>query len=213
MPDGFSLKEAAAITALPESTLRVAVERKFIAPRAKSVGKATRYAFYVKDLVFIKLLSDFPLDLDRDDKEALRQILFGRASAAGRWQAKGSDFIVTNGSVVLHVELKQLRNKLAHDLAIYRRGRRRIVSDPDILGGEPVFSGTRIPLAHVSGMIARGVDRAEIVEDFPALSESDIDYAAIHAKMKRNPGRPPKPIEIRRRKSTETTERRAPSDR
>jgi Protein of unknown function (DUF433) len=34
----------------------------------------------------------------------------------------------------------------APDVNRYRQGFDRIVSDPEILGGEPVFKGTRIPL-------------------------------------------------------------------
>ncbi len=206
MPDGFSLKEAAAITELSESIVRAAIEKKVLAPHARAVGGVTRYRFDVKQLFYVKLLSDFPHDLSREDKDALRDLIFDRAKSAGRWQAEGTDLVLTNRSLVIRVEVKHLRTKLAHDLATYRRGRRRIVSDPDLLGGEPVFHGTRIPLAHIAGMMANGVDRAEIAEDYPALSGSDLDYAAIHAKMKPNPGRPRKPIEIRRRKSAEPTE-------
>jgi uncharacterized protein (DUF433 family) len=70
----------------------------------------------------------------------------------------------------------------------------RIVSDPEIMAGETVFIGTRIPLAHISGLMAKGVPLAEVVEDYPALSRADLDFAAIHSKMKRNPGRPRKPL-------------------
>jgi hypothetical protein len=31
-----------------------------------------------------------------------------------------------------------------------------IVSDPAVMGGEPVFAGTRIPLAHIAGIIRQG---------------------------------------------------------
>jgi hypothetical protein len=35
-----------------------------------------------------------------------------------------------------------------------KRGLKRIVSDPAIKAGESVFEGTRIPLAHIAGIIA-----------------------------------------------------------
>ena len=80
-----------------------------------------------------------------------------------------------------------------------KRGLKRIMSDPEVMAGEPVFAGTRIPLAHISGLIAKGVPREEIAEDYPALSRADLDFAAIHSKMKRNPGRPRKPLRFVRR--------------
>jgi|SRR5882757_5462759 len=83
------------------------------------------------------------------------------------------------------------------------RSRRPIISNPDILGGEPVFEGTRIPLAHITGLIANGVDLAEIREDYPSLSEPDLQLAAIRAKIKPSGGRPRKELEIRRHGSLE----------
>lgn len=86
------------------------------------------------------------------------------------------------------------------------------MSDRDILSGELVFAGTRIPLAHVARLIAKGIDVTEILEDHPALTAQDVAFAAIHAKMKRNPG-PPKPLELRRGKSSGSTAGRATADR
>jgi uncharacterized protein (DUF433 family) len=210
--DSFTLKEAAAIAELPESVVRTAIEKKVIAPRSIRVGKAVRYAFDVKELYYAKLLSAFPLDLSRDDKCSLRELVFRHTKTAGRWHTEGPNFVLENGDLVLHVEVKHLRSHLAHNLAAYYRGRQRIVSDPDILSGEPVFEGTRIPLAHVAALVARGVDATEIIEDYPALSGRDLAYAAIHARMKPHPGRPRKRLELRRRKPYERTER-ATSDR
>jgi uncharacterized protein (DUF433 family) len=59
---------------------------------------------------------------------------------------------------------------------------RRIVSDPAILGGTPVFRGTRIPLEHIAGLIRKGVPAAEIAEDHPALSPQDISYARAYVR-------------------------------
>jgi len=213
MLEGFSLKEAAAIAELPESVVRTAVEKKVVAPRSKRVGTAVRYRFDVKELFYVKLLSCFPFDLDRDDKRSLRELVFRRAETAGRWRTEGPDFVVKSGDLVVSVEVKHLRNHLADNLATYHRGRRRVICNPDILGGEPVFAGTRIPLAHVCALVRKGIDAAEILEDHPALSARDLAYAAIHARMKAPPGRPRKPLELRRRKPDDPQEGHATSDR
>jgi uncharacterized protein (DUF433 family) len=204
MPDGFSLKEAAAIAELPEEAVRMAIEKKAIAPSKKRVGKSSRYVFGIRDLFYVKLLSEFPLDLDQEDKIALRNLVFQRGDRSGRWRRANADFTLTHGLLSLKVDVRRLRDGLARDIAIYRRGRRRIVSDPEILVGEPVFAGTRIPLAHIVGLIAR--------EDYPSLHPFDLAFAAIHAKMKRSPGRPRKTLEIRRTLN-EAEAHRAPSAR
>jgi uncharacterized protein (DUF433 family) len=45
--------------------------------------------------------------------------------------------------------------------------RERIVAAPDVLSGEQVFRGTRIPLQHVASLFRKGVPEKEIAEDFP----------------------------------------------
>ena len=195
----FSLKEAAAIADVPEPFVRKAVVQKAVRPRRVSAGRAVRHRFDVNDMLLLKVISEFPFDLPRRDKEALRSLLEGKQTRAGKWSKTKTDFVARNGDLVVVVECKDVRSRLSRNLATYRRGVKRIVSDPEIMAGEPVFAGTRIPLAHISGLIAKGVPLAEIVEDYPALSRADLDFAAIHSKMKRNPGRPRKPLRFVRR--------------
>ena len=83
-------------------------------------------------------------------------------------------------------------------MRVYEAGRRRIESRPEVLDGEPVFAGTRIPLAHVAGLFAKGVPLAEIEEDVPRLSDDDLAYARMVSRMKRDPGRPRKPVALMR---------------
>ncbi|MFO0850238.1 MAG: DUF433 domain-containing protein [Gemmataceae bacterium] len=43
-------------------------------------------------------------------------------------------------------------------------------SDPDILGGTPVFAGTRVPLKALFDYLGGGRPLAEFLEDFPPVS-------------------------------------------
>ena len=64
--------------------------------------------------------------------------------------------------------------------------RERIVRDPQIVGGQPVFKGTRVTLKTVLASLAEGASTAEILADFPTLSEEDvraaISFAALSAQ-------------------------------
>jgi uncharacterized protein (DUF433 family) len=80
-------------------------------------------------------------------------------------------------------------------------GRRRIVSNHEILGGEPVFEGTRIPLSHIASLIASGTDLTEIREDYPSLNEADLKFAAIYARTRPGLRRRHKALEFRRAES------------
>jgi uncharacterized protein (DUF433 family) len=195
----FSLKEAAAIADVPEPFVRKAVDQRTVRPRRIASGRAVRHRFGVDDMLLLKVISRFPFDLPKQDKDALRSLVEGKRTRAGKWRRAKWDFVAHSGDLVVIVECKEVRSRLARDLATYRRGLKRIVSNPEIMAGEPVFAGTRITLAHVSSLFAKGVPRDEITEDYPALSQADLDFAAIHSKMKRNPGRPRKPVRFVRR--------------
>jgi uncharacterized protein (DUF433 family) len=59
--------------------------------------------------------------------------------------------------------------------------RERIVRDASIVGGEPVFKGTRVTLRTVLASLAEGATTAEILSDFPTLSEVDVRAAIAFA--------------------------------
>lgn len=47
---------------------------------------------------------------------------------------------------------------------------RLIVSSPDILGGTPVFAGTRVPVKNLTDYLEAGDTLAEFLDDFPSVS-------------------------------------------
>jgi uncharacterized protein (DUF433 family) len=49
-----------------------------------------------------------------------------------------------------------------------------IVRDPNICGGEPVIRGTRVTLRTVLASLADGDSIADIVRDFPTLTEESV---------------------------------------
>jgi uncharacterized protein (DUF433 family) len=57
----------------------------------------------------------------------------------------------------------------------------RIVQDPRICGGEPVFKGTRVTLRTVFASLAAGDSAEEIVAAFPSLSPGDVQAAIAFA--------------------------------
>ena len=198
---GFSLREAAAIAGIPETTIRTAIEKRSIRPSSSRVGKSIRYEFDLNELLFIKLLTELPFSLRKEDKRSLRQLVGKSSGSVGRWQMRGPNLLMKNGELSVSVHYHPLRKQLVQNVNLYRRGAGRIVSDPEILSGERVFKGTRIPLEHIAGLLRKGVSEAEIREDYPALSDLDLAFASIYARMSPPPGRPRKPLELGRGKA------------
>jgi uncharacterized protein (DUF433 family) len=57
----------------------------------------------------------------------------------------------------------------------------RIIRDPQICGGEPVFKGTRVTLRTVLASLAAGDTPETILADFSSLSPLDIQAAIAFA--------------------------------
>jgi len=50
----------------------------------------------------------------------------------------------------------------------------RIVVDPQVCFGKPVIRGTRIWVGLVLGLLADGMTHAELLADYPHLTEEDV---------------------------------------
>lgn len=57
-----------------------------------------------------------------------------------------------------------------------------IVSDPEILGGELVIRGTRIPVYHVSASVEAGDTVKQTLADYPSLTPEAVELARIYAQ-------------------------------
>lgn len=60
--------------------------------------------------------------------------------------------------------------------------RDRIVCDPQVLGGKPVIKGSRVPVSLILNLMAHGGTFAEILEDYPDISEDDLKAALLYAE-------------------------------
>ena len=50
----------------------------------------------------------------------------------------------------------------------------RIGRNPSVCGGQPVIKGTRVLVRTILASLAEGASMAEIIEDFPTLTEEDV---------------------------------------
>lgn len=74
----------------------------------------------------------------------------------------------------------------------------RIVRDSRIVGGEPVLRGTRVTLRTVLASLAEGATMAEILADFPTLSEADVRAAIAFAAASAQEDLPQAEIPVKR---------------
>jgi uncharacterized protein (DUF433 family) len=95
-------------------------------------------------------------------------------------EAPPRDVVSLEGGLI-KIDLRQPRRELAASMRDLRRARRMVVSDPEILGGDPVFRGTRVPVHMVAQLIAQGSKPAELIESYPRLTAEMIRLAPIYA--------------------------------
>ncbi|MBI3405796.1 MAG: DUF433 domain-containing protein [Acidobacteria bacterium] len=73
-------------------------------------------------------------------------------------------------------------------------GRDRIVRDPQVCGGEPVFRGTRVTLRTVLASLAAGDSGETILAAFPTLKAEDIQAAIAFAAASAEEDLPAPPV-------------------
>ena len=65
---------------------------------------------------------------------------------------------------LLRIDLREPRRELATSLRELLRARRLALSDPEIMGGDPVFRGTRVPVHMIASLLTQGSTPTELIE-------------------------------------------------
>jgi uncharacterized protein (DUF433 family) len=92
----------------------------------------------------------------------------------------------------LIVDVARAREDLAARSEALREADNIIHSVKGLVGGEPVFKGTRVPVRTIAAMKLQGAATDEIVEGYPALSARMVDLAEIWVAAHPARGRPRK---------------------
>lgn len=58
-----------------------------------------------------------------------------------------------------------------------------ITVDPEIMSGQPVFAGTRVPVETLLGYLADGNTLDEFLDDFPTVTRADAVSVLQHANQ------------------------------
>ena len=58
-------------------------------------------------------------------------------------------------------------------LTLHEAAHGRVVSDPSILGGQPVFRGTRLPVGALFDYLADGLTLDYFLESFPSITREE----------------------------------------
>lgn len=71
-----------------------------------------------------------------------------------------------------------------------------VTTDPEVMGGAPVFAGTRVPVAIVLGSLATGIQLDRLRGSYPFLTAAHIQAAKVYEEVHPRRGRPRRFAEV-----------------
>src|ERR1700756_4462488 len=174
----FTPTEAAVLTGLPLKAVNNAIDKKTVSAVAGEEGSR------LLDAPALVLLSMERRLSDRIAPELRRQVFDALARSP-------RNVVPLEGGLV-KIDLREPRRELATSLRELRRAKRLVVTDPEIMGGDPVFRGTRVPVHIIAELVAQGSTPAELLESYPRLTAEMIRLAPVYAAAYPLRGRPGK---------------------
>jgi uncharacterized protein (DUF433 family) len=80
----------------------------------------------------------------------------------------------------LHLDAIAL--ELSDIITRFKDWQKRLVTDSNIMGGETVFPNSRLTVRRIGSMLERGESSEVIREDYPYLSQEDLEFAQIYVR-------------------------------
>jgi uncharacterized protein (DUF433 family) len=189
----FTPTEAAVLTGLTLKAVNNAIDKKTVSAVAGEEGGRLLDARALVSLAVERRLAD------RIAPELRRKVFDALAHSPRN--------VVSLEGGLVKIDLREPRREVATSLRELRRARRLVVSDPEILGGDPVFRGTRVPVHLIAELVAQGSTQAELIEGYPRLTAEMIRLAPVYAaayplrgRPRKQPWRDQNPVRQARRK-------------
>ena len=175
-------REAAEIGRVPLNAIDKAIEQGVVKPRRRA-GKPLLPAHEVALLV---LLRQIDVALPSKAKGRLRKWL-----AHPQPQTVGAELALSDA---LRIAMTEDVVQTIERAESYARLRDRYVErNPAVMGGEPVITGTRVPVRTVASLIEMSETREVMREDYPHIPEEAYSVAVQWAHTNPRRGRPVRP--------------------
>src|SRR5437588_4075064 len=172
----FTPAEAAVLSRLSLKAVNNAIDKKTVVARRTRAGR-------LLDEPAVVYLS-LERRLAGDTTPEFRRRLFAAIAAAPKRR------VVSVGA--LKVDVSESRREVIERVKQLRRAERLVTVNPEIMGGNPVFRGTRVPVHQIAELLTKGETVERLREDYPRVSEEMIRLAPIYAAAHPLRGRPRK---------------------
>ncbi|HEY6420020.1 MAG TPA: DUF433 domain-containing protein [Candidatus Binataceae bacterium] len=182
-PPLFTAAEAAVLTRLPVKAVNNAIDKKTIAAHVRHRrGEKSLRLVTEPALLYLAL----ERELVGDTTPSFRQRLFKAINAA---RTEGVQSVVVGA---LTLDLRPGWRVMAQRIKDLRRAEVLASADPEVLGGVPVFRGTRIPIHMIAELLSQGETLEALRRGYPRLTDEMIRLAPLYAGAHPLRGRPRK---------------------
>lgn len=181
MSRAYTPAEAAAVSEIAVKSVHNAIDKRIIARRLSEDGRALSD----DDLLRLKLWYGVGSILSAERRQRLFDTIDQNPDAD---TVRADDYLI--------VDVARAREQLAARAEALHEAERVIGSVKGVLGGEPVFNKTRVPVRTVAAMKAQGATTEEIVEGYPSLTSRMVELAEIWTAAHPARGRPRKLSEL-----------------
>lgn len=189
MPDAARLytpAEAGAVSGLKLKAIHNAIDKHIVLPvakgRAAQGGDVTRLGPRLltgEDLVRIRVWRGVGDSLSAERRQSLFVAIAAQPTAR---TVKADELLI--------VDVGEARKQVDRGVRELEAAEAVVVKDRAILGGEPVFRGTRIPVYGVAAMLEVGATAEDVLSGYPKLTERLLELARIWTAAHPRRGRP-----------------------
>jgi uncharacterized protein (DUF433 family) len=179
----FTPAEAGAVSGLGRKAIDNAIDKELGRPERHGPGGrgGLRWQRRISeaDLVWVYLNKKSGVTIPGERKRALYQRFLEQADA--------KELRVSH---LAYLDVAAARAEIEARAQALDDAKANVVSDPEVLGGEPVFKGTRVPVYDIAASANSGVSRERILAAYSVLHEDAVDQALLYAAAFPPRGRP-----------------------
>jgi uncharacterized protein (DUF433 family) len=171
----YTAAQAAAVSEIGIKAVHNAIDKRIVETVARSSGRMLTE----EGLLRLKLWYGVGSALSSDRRQKLFDSIKADPAAS---EIRADELIIVDVAKARKQVVQRVRELDEAETLIWRK--------KGVMGGEPVFIGTRIPVHLVAGMLAAGAGTDEILEGYPALTRRMLDLSRIWAAAHPQRGRP-----------------------
>lgn len=175
----YSPAEAAALSGIAVKAVHNAIDKQIIEVPLQPGAKRAHRSLSAKDVLRLKLWYEVGTLLSQER----RQRLFAEIEQHPTAKRVKADALVI-------VDVEEARKQIAKRIRDLDAAEAAVTQSSEVMGGEPVFKGTRIPVRLIASMLSQGVDEAEILDGYPGLEAHQPELARLWTAAHPRRGRP-----------------------